>query len=62
VCFSPEADFTAGAVVVGVGAQTLRRVGAPRELIIGSLPLLFGAHQLVEGFVWLGLGARSPAE
>ncbi len=29
------------------------RVG--RELIVGALPLLFGLHQLVEGFVWLGL-------
>ncbi len=55
MCFSPEADFTAGAVVAAVGVQTLRRVGAPRELIIGSLPLLLGAHQFVEGFVWLGL-------
>jgi hypothetical protein len=55
VCFSPEADFTAGAVVAGVGVETLRRVRAPRELIVGALPLLFGIHQLIEGFVWLGL-------
>jgi hypothetical protein len=55
MCFSPEADFTAGVVVAGVGVETLRRVHAPRELIVGALPLLFGIHQLVEGFVWLGL-------
>jgi hypothetical protein len=55
VCFSPEADFTAGAVVAAVGVETLRRVRAPRELIVGALPLLFGLHQLTEGFVWLGL-------
>jgi hypothetical protein len=55
MCFSPEADFTAGVVVAGVGVETLRRVRAPRELIVGTLPLLFGIHQLVEGFVWLGL-------
>jgi hypothetical protein len=55
MCFSPEADFTAGVVVAGVGVETLRRVRAPRELIVGALPLLFGIHQLVEGFVWLGL-------
>jgi hypothetical protein len=55
MCFSPQADFTAGAVVVGVGVATLRRVRVPRELIVGALPLLFGVHQLVEGFVWLGL-------
>jgi hypothetical protein len=55
MCFSPQADFTAGAVVSVVGVQTLRQVRVPRELIIGSLPLLLGAHQFVEGFVWLGL-------
>jgi hypothetical protein len=55
VCFSPQADFVAGAVVAGVGVETLRCVRARRELIVGALPLLFGIHQLVEGFVWLGL-------
>jgi hypothetical protein len=55
MCFSPEADFTAGALIAGVGVETLRRVGARRELIVGALPLLFGIHQLTEGFVWLGL-------
>jgi hypothetical protein len=55
MCFSPEADFMAGAVVAGVGVETLRRVRTRRELIVGALPLLFGIHQLVEGFVWLGL-------
>ena len=61
MCFSPQADFTAGAVIAGVGVQTLRRVRVRRELIVGALPLLFGVHQLVEGFVWLGLrGEVSP--
>jgi hypothetical protein len=61
MCFSPEADFAAGVVVAGVGVETLRRVRVRRELIVGALPLLFGIHQLVEGFVWLGLrGQVSP--
>jgi hypothetical protein len=55
MCFSPEADFAGGALVAAVGVEALRRVRAPRELIVGALPLLFGLHQLVEGFVWLGL-------
>lgn len=53
--FSPEADFAAGAVVNGIGVQTLRHMRVRRELIVSALPLLFGIHQLVEGFVWLGL-------
>ena len=60
MCFSPEADFSAGVVVTGIGIETLRRVRAPRELIVGALPLLFGIHQLVEGFVWLGLRGQVP--
>jgi hypothetical protein len=55
MCFSPQADFGGGLAVAAVGAGTLRLVRAPRELVIGSLPLLLGAHQFVEGFVWLGL-------
>ena len=55
MCFSPEADFAAAAVVGVVGVETLRQVGTRRELIVGLLPLLFAAHQLTEGFVWLGL-------
>jgi hypothetical protein len=61
MCFSPDADFTAGAVLVGVGALTLSRVRERRELIVGALPLLFGLHQLVEGFVWLWLDGRVSA-
>jgi Family of unknown function (DUF6629) len=55
MCFSPQADFAGGVAVAAVGAGSLRLVRAPRELIIASLPLLLGAHQFVEGFVWLGL-------
>jgi hypothetical protein len=55
MCFSPEADFAGGAVVATVGVQTLRTIRVPRELAIGSLPLLLGAHQLTEGVVWLSL-------
>src|ERR1700730_8176732 len=62
MCFSPEADFTAGAVLAAVGVETLRRVRAPRELIIGALPLLFGIHQLTEGFAWLGLRGQVSGE
>jgi hypothetical protein len=61
MCFSPQADFTAGVVVAGVGVETLRRVRARRELIVGALPLLFGIHQLVEAFVWLRLRGQVSA-
>jgi hypothetical protein len=62
MCFSPEADFTAGVLVAAVGVDTLRRVHSRRELIVGALPLAFGVHQLVEGFVWLGLRGQVSSE
>jgi len=61
MCFSPQADFTAGTVITLVGVQTLRSVHHRRELIVGALPLLLGLHQLVEGFVWLGLRGEVSA-
>lgn len=61
MCFSPQADFAAGVVVGAVGVQTLRHVRTRREVIAGALPLLFGIHQLVEGFVWLGLRGQVSA-
>lgn len=61
MCFSPQADLIAGIAIAGVGVETLRRVRARRELIVGALPLLFGLHQLVEGFVWLGLRGQVSA-
>jgi hypothetical protein len=58
VCFSAEADFVSGAVITGIGVATLAKVEKPRELALGVLPLAFGLHQVVEGFVWLGLHGK----
>jgi Family of unknown function (DUF6629) len=55
VCFSPQADVVVGAIVVGVGVDAVRHVTAPRQIPIATLPLLLGAHQLTEAFVWWGL-------
>jgi hypothetical protein len=55
MCFSPEADFAAAAVVGVVGIATARSIRTRRELIVGALPALFALHQFSEGFVWLGV-------
>jgi hypothetical protein len=55
MCFSPEMDVAAGVVIGGIGVEALRHVQRPRELPLASLPVLFGAHQLTEAFVWWGL-------
>ncbi len=54
MCFSPEADLVAGAVLLPVGVAALREVRHVREVPFAALPLLFALHQLVESLVWFG--------
>lgn len=56
MCFSAQADLVGGVVLGAIGFDTLRHVPhRPRHLALACLPLLLGAHQLVETFVWWGL-------
>lgn len=59
MCFSAEADFVTGAVIGVVGVATLAKVEHPRELALGAVPLALAMHQIVEGFVWLGLDHKA---
>lgn len=61
MCFSAEADLIAGVVVGGAGIDALRHVQHCREIAIAALPVVFGAHQLIETLVWWGLDANVPA-
>jgi hypothetical protein len=62
MCFSATANFVGSAVLGAVGVVTLTKVKHRRELLFAALPMLFAAHQFMEGFVWLGLdGILSPA-
>ena len=58
MCFSPGADAVVGGIVVGIGVDALRHVREPKQILVASLPLLFGLHQLDEALVWLGLQGR----
>ncbi|HEV7524716.1 MAG TPA: DUF6629 family protein [Acidimicrobiia bacterium] len=55
MCFSPDADAVVGGIVVVIGVDALRHVREPKQILIASLPLLFGLHQIDEAFVWWGL-------
>ena len=62
MCFSATANFVGSGVLGAVGVVTLTKVRHRRELLFAALPTLFAIHQLIEGFVWLGLdGMLSPA-
>ena len=58
MCFSPDADAVVGGIVVVIGADALRHVREPKQILLASLPVLFGLHQLDEAFVWWGLQGR----
>jgi hypothetical protein len=62
VCFSAAANFVGSGVLGTIGVATLTKVKHKRELLFAALPTLFAVHQLIEGFVWLGLdGVLSPS-
>ena len=54
MCWSPTADLAAGTVVCGIGILALGQVRRARDLPLACLPLLLGAHQLIESVVWRG--------
>ncbi len=60
MCFSAEADLVAGIVISGLGVDALRHVRDGREIPLAGLPLVFGAHQIIETFTWWGLDGRVP--
>ena len=53
MCFSATASFTAGAVLLAIGAATMRRIERPAEALYAAIPILFGIQQLIEGGLWL---------
>ncbi len=60
MCFSAEASFTVGTVLCAIGIATLVRVKTRSHKLIASIPLLFGTHQIIEGFVWLSMPETAP--
>ncbi|MFF3090818.1 DUF6629 family protein [Streptomyces nojiriensis] len=62
MCWSATADLVAGTAISAAGIVCLARVRRARDLPVAALPLLLGAHQLVEAAVWgTGGGCSSAA-
>lgn len=61
MCWSATADLTAGAAITAVGLVCMVRVRRARDLPVAALPLLLGAHQLVEAAAWNSGSGCSPA-
>jgi len=60
MCFSATANFAGGAVIGAVGVATLAEVRHRRAILFAAFPSLFAVHQVIEGFVWLGLDGKLP--
>ncbi|WP_216587113.1 DUF6629 family protein [Streptomyces brasiliscabiei] len=61
MCWSATADLVAGAGVAAVGVACVALVRDRRDLPLAALPLLLGAHQIVEAAVWSSHGGSGPA-
>ncbi len=56
MCFSATASFIAGSALCAGGMAAIYRFRYPKQsLALASIPIIFGIHQISEGFVWLGL-------
>ena len=61
MCFSASASFTAGTVLLGLGATCVKSARRSAELPFAAIPLLFAAQQLTEGVLWLAFHHDRPA-
>ncbi|MGW6598911.1 DUF6629 family protein [Streptomyces sp. NPDC055036] len=61
MCWSATADLVAGAGITVVGVACVARVRRARDLPLAALPLLLGAHQIIESVVWRSGGGAGPA-
>ncbi|WP_405896442.1 hypothetical protein OG242_01800 [Streptomyces sp. NBC_00727] len=61
MCWSPSADLVAGSAVAAIGVACVVRTRRARDLPLAALPLLLGAHQIIEAAVWRADGGGGPA-
>ncbi|MFJ4872099.1 DUF6629 family protein [Streptomyces sp. NPDC088757] len=61
MCWSATADLWAGLGIGAVGVASLASVRRPGDAPLAALPLLLGAHQVVEAAVWHAGGGAGPA-
>jgi hypothetical protein len=63
MCFSPQADLVGGILISAIGVAAIRNAQRRRDHVaLATLPLVLGAHQVIEAFVWLGLQGHEPHE
>src|SRR5687768_16565317 len=53
MCFSAEASFAAGAILLGIGVVSLNKAVSGPQRVLAGIPLLFSIQQFDEGILWL---------
>src|SRR3990167_199518 len=53
MCFSASSSFTATFFLISIGALALSRIKDKSQILLASIPFLFGIQQAFEGIVWL---------
>ncbi|MFB7212673.1 DUF6629 family protein [Streptomyces sp. NPDC056255] len=61
MCWSATADLVAGTGIAAIGVVCVARVRRARDLPLAALPLLLGAHQIIESVIWRSGGGTGPA-
>ncbi|MFB7590106.1 DUF6629 family protein [Streptomyces sp. NPDC056169] len=61
MCWSATADLWAGLGITAVGLASVASVRRAGDAPLAALPLLLGAHQVVEAAVWRSGGGAGPA-
>ncbi|MCX5395171.1 DUF6629 family protein [Streptomyces sp. NBC_00094] len=61
MCWSATADLWAGLGVGAVGVAAIASARRAGDVPLAALPLLLGAHQVVESAVWRNGGGAGPA-
>ncbi|MFE3941777.1 DUF6629 family protein [Streptomyces sp. NPDC059118] len=61
MCWSATADLVAGTGIAAIGVACVARVRRARDLPLAALPLLLGAHQIIESVIWRSGGGPGPA-
>jgi hypothetical protein len=55
MCFSAEASFIGGAVILSIGVLTVKTVHKKSQLLFALIPVFFGIQQIMEGLLWLSI-------
>ena len=58
MCFSANASFGSGLILAVIGVATVKKSISTKQIIFGSIPLIFSIQQLIEGVVWLTIGNK----